>query len=84
MPPTGAFFYIDPPYLQQTRPQSGASYGHEFGEGDHAAPLERLRGIKGRAAVSGYRSDLYDQALADWRRVDDRAKGLTAGDLGAK
>lgn len=56
----GAFFYIDPPYLQQTRPQSGASYGHEFSAGAHALLLARLKGIKGRAAVSGYRSELYD------------------------
>lgn len=56
----GAFFYIDPPYLQQTRPQSGASYGHEFGDAAQVALLKRLREIKGRAAVSGYRSKLYD------------------------
>lgn len=66
------------------RSQERADYKHEFDDGDHAALLERLRRIKGRAAVSGYQSDLYDQALADWRRIDDRQKGLTAGGLGAK
>jgi DNA adenine methylase len=36
--------------------------------------LETLRSIKGKAAVSGYRCDLYDTLLKDWRRIEAPVK----------
>ncbi len=29
-----------------------------------------LQSVKGRAVLSGYRCDLYDELFGDWRRVD--------------
>ena len=62
-------FYADPPYVHQARGDSSA-YGYEMSDNDHAELAETLSGIKGRAVVSGYRTDLYDELFSDWQRVD--------------
>ncbi|MDO5289355.1 MAG: DNA adenine methylase [Pseudomonadota bacterium] len=61
-------FFVDPPYLPSTRSQSG--YRHELDHGQHVALLERLLTIRGRAVVAGYPSQLYDQMLQGWQRVE--------------
>lgn len=53
-----AFFYLDPPYVPETR-RSGA-YKHEMTEDDHRDLVELLRSIKGKAMLSGYPNKLYD------------------------
>ena len=65
------FFYCDPPYLHETRVTTG-DYEHEMSEGDHAELLAALKHVEGRFILSGYRSELYDNAAIenDWRRVD--------------
>ena len=62
-------FYADPPYVHEARGDSSA-YGYEMSDNDHAELAETLSGIRGRAVVSGYRTDLYDELFSDWRRVD--------------
>ena len=66
-------FYLDPPYLHQTR-ISTAVYGsngqYEMTEEDHRKMLELLSQVKGKIMLSGYPSELYDQALEAWRRHD--------------
>lgn len=62
-------FYIDPPYVHDARGDSKA-YGVEMSNEDHRELAEMLLGIKGRAAVSGYRTALYDDLYESWRRVD--------------
>lgn len=62
-------FYADPPYVHEARGDSSA-YGYEMNDNDHVALAETLGGIRGRAVVSGYRTDLYDELFSDWRRVD--------------
>lgn len=57
------FFYLDPPYLHETRTATDA-YAHEMDHADHDALLCVLRDIKGMFALSGYHSDLYD----DWAK----------------
>ena len=60
--------YCDPPYLGSTR---AANYKHEMGgDGDHEALLSALLNSKASVVLSGYASDLYDEALAGWSRVD--------------
>ena len=39
-------------------------------DAEHIELANLLHGIKGRAAISGYRSDLYDSLYTDWHRVD--------------
>lgn len=65
----GALLYVDPPYLGSTRNSSG--YRHEMKDaGDHVELIEAL--LRSRAAIvlSGYASDLYDEALSSWHRYE--------------
>lgn len=66
------FFYLDPPYLHETR-SSTKEYGkHEMSREQHAKLLNQLCLVKGKFILSGYRSDMYDHSakLAGWHRVD--------------
>ena len=65
--------YVDPPYVFQTRSDDGADYAHELSDDQHAELLQFLRGLCGMVVLSGYPSDLYDTALADWHRVERAA-----------
>lgn len=67
----GVLIYADPPYVTSTR--SRALYRHEMTDQDHRDLLLLLRAHRGPVAISGYRSDLYDALLHDWRRVDRMA-----------
>ncbi len=62
-------FYVDPPYVHSARGDASA-YGFEMTDGDHEELSQVLRGIRGRAVLSGYRTKLYDKLYADWRRVE--------------
>lgn len=64
--------YADPPYLMETR-KGGALYRHEYTDAQHIELLEILRSLPCAVMISGYRSDLYDNTLAGWRRVDFQA-----------
>lgn len=61
--------YLDPPYLPETRDR-GADYEHEMTREDHVALLQHARSLRGMVAISGYRSALYDSALANWALVE--------------
>ncbi|MHB1459284.1 MAG: DNA adenine methylase, partial [Armatimonadota bacterium] len=52
------FFYLDPPYMPETR-RSGA-YKHEMTSDDHHELIDLLKNIKGKVMLSGYPSDLYN------------------------
>lgn len=62
-------FYLDPPYVHESRGDASA-YGDEMTDADHIELAERLHRLAGRAAISGYRSPLYDDLFSDWRRID--------------
>lgn len=64
-------FYVDPPYMHDTRETTG-DYLYEMGYDDHKHLLEVLAGIEGKFILSGYRHDLYDRFAVQhgWRRVD--------------
>lgn len=66
-------FYLDPPYVHEARGDSSA-YGHEMTDDQHREMAATLRGIRGRAVLSGYRTALYDQLFAEWRRVDGETR----------
>jgi DNA adenine methylase len=63
-------FYLDPPYLHETR-VTKQDYQHEMTPEDHEDLLAVLGEIKGRFVLSGYRSKMYnDFAEAfGWRMV---------------
>ena len=53
-----SFFYLDPPYLPETRRAGG--YRHEMTTKDHLELVEILHSVKGKVLLSGYPSELYD------------------------
>jgi DNA adenine methylase len=74
------FFYLDPPYLHDTRTATNC-YSFEMSEADHIRLLETLSSITGRFLLSGYPSELYDRFARrqSWRRwqtvIDNKASG---------
>ena len=66
-------FYLDPPYVHESRNDSNA-YGYEMTDEEHAELARLLHSIRGRAVVSGYRTALYDRLFADWVRIDAPTK----------
>lgn len=88
-----AVFYIDPPYLGETRTGIDAAkrkskhYAHDLTSPEEhrelAAALHRSRAA---VVLSGYSSSLYDELFADWHRVEvdvqrpsTNRRGTTAG-----
>lgn len=73
-------FYLDPPYLHETRSMTEA-YDHEMTREQHVQLLELLKGIKGKFLLSGYRSELYDEhaAAAGWVRHEMKIANNAAG-----
>ena len=67
------FFYCDPPYAHQSRGDDKA-YGFEMTDAHHVTFADRLQRIQGKAAVSGYRCQLYDRLFGEWQRVDAPVK----------
>ena len=65
--------YVDPPYLTETRGDRRADYAHEMSDDDHATLLDQLVSLHGMVVLSGYPSALYDEKLADWRRIERAA-----------
>lgn len=65
------FFYLDPPYMHDTRTAKKA-YKFEMNYNDHAVLLGVLMGTTGKFILSGYPSELYNNAatLDGWDRVD--------------
>ena len=71
--------YVDPPYLPETR-DKGRDYRHEMTRDDHKELLAALRDLRGAVVLSGYASEMYDQALHDWRRVEVKTRADRAAD----
>ena len=59
-------FYCDPPYLHASRGDKKA-YKYEMSDLMHVKLAETLKGVKGKVAISGYRSELMDELYKDWQ-----------------
>lgn len=65
------FFYLDPPYLPETRHGKKAStYAYEMTVEDHVSLLNLLLKVKGKAMISGYAAPLYESKFKKWRREE--------------
>jgi DNA adenine methylase len=62
-------FYIDPPYLHETRTARNI-YRHEMTREQHAELLDVLAVCRGTVVLSGYANALYDRRLAGWQRQE--------------
>ena len=65
---SGALIYADPPYVTSTRVLNGSQYRHEMTDADHEELLHALLSFKGMVLLSGYDSELYNDALRGWRK----------------
>jgi len=74
-----SFFYLDPPYVPETRHgKKAATYAHEMSVEDHEALLDAILDLRGRAMLSGYANSLYDSRLKKWRRSELKTKAHMA------
>ena len=71
--------FVDPPYLVSTRsranrrPDNGGVYRHELTEEQHVELLAALQELAGMVVLSGYPSELYEDMLPGWLRIDREA-----------
>ena len=61
-------FYLDPPYLHETRTDKDTYGPHEMTGADHRELLNTIKEAKGKVMLSGYGNDLYDTELQGWNR----------------
>jgi len=63
-------FYVDPPYVPDTRRELG-TYACEMAIDDHRELVDLLLGVKGMVILSGYKHEVYAPLEgAGWKRVD--------------
>ncbi|MCL4715496.1 MAG: DNA adenine methylase [Hyphomonadaceae bacterium] len=70
--------YLDPPYVHETRTwmtsgRGRGNYRHEMTTEEHAELLREARNLEAMVLIAGYPTELYDEALSDWRRVETLA-----------
>ena len=68
----GALFYIDPPYVADTRCLRWRSDGYvnEYSDDQHRELSESLHQVSGNVVLSGYPSGLYSDLYRDWNFVE--------------
>ena len=57
------FFYLDPPYVHETR--SDARYVYEINDADHVDLINRIQNLKGKVLLSGFANSIYENL--DWQ-----------------
>lgn len=67
--------FVDPPYMIELRSRThrrpgGGTYRHEMTREQHIEMLAVLRDLTGMVVICGYPSELYDNALDSWHRVE--------------
>lgn len=71
--------YVDPPYVFEARCRikgkaGSRGYRHEMDADDHLELIDELKGLRGMVVLSGYATELYDQALQGWERRTTKAR----------
>lgn len=61
-------FYVDPPYVFETRNarNAGMTYRHEMTDGQHREMAGVLHQVRGTVILSGYPCPLYDELYGNW------------------
>jgi DNA adenine methylase len=67
--------YVDPPYVLNTRyrKEKTKCYTYEMTDEEHLHLCEFLTTLAGTVVLSGYDTELYNDALTGWRKVQKRA-----------
>lgn len=64
-------FYVDPPYVSETRSHGTNMYGVEWSDSDHSEFIEIVQNLQGFCVISGYACELYEPLeRAGWQRED--------------
>lgn len=73
-------FYMDPPYLAETRTNS-KQYLIEWSEQDHINAATLLHNVQGYVVISGYTCELYTRLyeIHGWQRFDKEAQTNSGG-----
>jgi len=69
--------YVDPPYVHDTRyegAKTGRVYRYEMDDKGHLDLLNTLLELEGMVILSGYPSELYDDTLKGWQRIETKAR----------
>lgn len=74
-------FYLDPPYLPETKSAKTAFGEFEMTEEQHLELLDVINGVQGKVMLSGYASKLYESRLSHWTRHDFDLPNNAAGDV---
>lgn len=75
--PTTVFF-VDPPYLPETRVKGNRYYQYEMSNDEHLTLLKELLNVSGMVLLSGYDSALYNDTLTGWRKETKESR-ISAG-----
>ncbi len=67
-------FYVDPPYVHDTRNMQNKTYRHEMSLAQHIELLSLLSKVKGMVLLSGYSHPVYDDALKGWQKITKSAR----------
>lgn len=60
-------FFIDPPYVLDTRNMGGKAYRHEMSNENHEKLIESLKLCKGMVIVCGYEHPIYESLK--WKKI---------------
>ena len=73
-------FYLDPPYVLQTRSQKKA-YSHEMTDDQHREFAELLYQVKGYVILSGYPTAVYRELFEEkgWEKLERKARVMGGG-----
>lgn len=71
------YMYLDPPYLLGTRTRK--QYRHEMTDTDHEELLQIIMKCRARITISGYASEMYDDYLQSWTRMEFPGRAEHAG-----
>lgn len=63
-----SLFYVDPPYLPETRVDRRPDYRFELTEEQHHELAAALMVVKGKVVLSGYASPIYENLYRGWHR----------------
>lgn len=73
-----SFFYLDPPYVHETR--SDTRYDHELSDHDHAGLVDAVLALRGKVMLSGYDHAVYAPLIgAGWTRIEWQTACSAAG-----
>lgn len=77
-------FYLDPPYMHETRTTKDA-YKHEMDDTGHRSLLMTLPLLEGKFVISGYPHPLYDEFASDFHwHVRDKEQPLHSSGKASK